>query len=338
MEGNGPPYRIMKRAVRSNDGAFAFLHRGAAMNLAQLHYFSRLAEFQHYSHAAEELHITQPSLSSSISSLEKELGVPLFQKVGRNVRLTKYGAEFLEYVNEGLERIDTGIAVMREYAGSNTGGTIDVGCIYTLQDSFLPKLMVEYQTYIDSSTVFNVQSGTTAPLLDDLKNGKLDVAFIAKDENAEEIAFIPVAAQKLLVAMSSSCPLAKKDFVIPSDLVRQDILTYKADTPIGSSLKRLLQEHGITVAHYDYLDESILAGLAAKSPGKVAVLAGTLIAYNTPDVVLRELRSEKEHRSLYHRVYLAYEKKRRRPYCVERFIRYIENECPLETIGQIFID
>lgn len=308
------------------------------MNLAQLHYFSRLAEFQHYSRAAEDLHITQPSLSSSISSLEKELGVPLFQKVGRNVKLTKYGAEFLEYVNDGLERIDTGIAIMREYAGSNTGGTIDLGCIYTLQDSFLPKLMVEYQSYVDPSTVFNVQSGTTSALLANLKNGELDIAFTSKDDCATDITFIPIAAQKLLVAMSASCPLAKKDYLVPSDLAQQDILTYRADTPIGLAFKRLLEDHGISIAHYDYFDESILAGLAAKAPGKVAVLAETLIARNTPDVILRELRTENEHRTLYHRVYLAYEEKRRRPYCVDRFIRYVESECPLESIGQVFID
>ncbi len=57
------------------------------MNLAQLRYFQKLADLQHYSQAAKELNIAQPSLSSSISSLEKELGIPLFQKVGRNVRL-----------------------------------------------------------------------------------------------------------------------------------------------------------------------------------------------------------------------------------------------------------
>lgn len=310
------------------------------MNLAQLHYFSRLAELQHYSHAAEELHITQPSLSSSISSLEKELGVPLFQKVGRNVKLTKYGAEFLEYVNDGLERIDTGIAVMREYAGSNTGGTVDVGCIYALQNAFLPKLLVEYQTYVDASTTFNVQSNTSVPLLESLKSGNIDVAFIAKDENAANITFIPVASQKLLVGMSTSCPLAKKEFVVPSDLAHQDILTYKAATPLGVSLKNLLQANGIANAHYDYIDESILAGLAAKSPGKVAVLVDTFFAHNTPDIVLRELRSEDDHLALYHRLYLAYDAKRRRPYCVERFIRHIEEECILEDApdGSLYID
>ena len=62
------------------------------MNLSQLYYFRKLAELQHYAKAAKELYITQPSLSNAISSLEQELGVSLFQKTGRNIHLTKYGA------------------------------------------------------------------------------------------------------------------------------------------------------------------------------------------------------------------------------------------------------
>ena len=103
------------------------------MNLSQLYYFRKLAELQHYTKAAKELFITQPTLSGSISSLEQELGVSLFQKAGRNVELTKYGAEFLKYVNASLEQLDKGIAIMKGYSGEGDGGVIDLGCIITLQ-------------------------------------------------------------------------------------------------------------------------------------------------------------------------------------------------------------
>lgn len=82
------------------------------MNLSQLYYFRKLAELEHYGKASEELFITQPSLSNSIGNLEKELGVPLFERVGRNVRLTSYGAEFNEHVCVALSEIDK---AMRSY-------------------------------------------------------------------------------------------------------------------------------------------------------------------------------------------------------------------------------
>ena len=64
------------------------------MNLTHLKYFIELAETKHYTKAAEHLFITQPSLSHAISQLETELGVPLFEKSGRNTNLTIFGKQF----------------------------------------------------------------------------------------------------------------------------------------------------------------------------------------------------------------------------------------------------
>ena len=122
------------------------------MNLSQLYYFRKLAELQHYTKAAKELFITQPTLSGSISSLEQELGVSLFQKAGRNVELTKYGAEFLKYVNASLEQLDKGIAIMKGYSGEGDGGVIDLGCIITLQTEFLPRLLNGYSSVNERKT------------------------------------------------------------------------------------------------------------------------------------------------------------------------------------------
>ena len=60
------------------------------MNLSQLYYFKKLAELQHYTRAAKELYIAQPTLSDAISSLEKELGVALFCRDGRSVKPVSY--------------------------------------------------------------------------------------------------------------------------------------------------------------------------------------------------------------------------------------------------------
>ena len=99
------------------------------MNLNQLHYFSKLAEVEHYTKAAEELDISQPTLSHAIGSLEKELGTKLFEKQGRNVTLTKYGSIFREYVDESLHVLDSGVKKVRALTGQ-TEGLIELGYIY----------------------------------------------------------------------------------------------------------------------------------------------------------------------------------------------------------------
>ncbi len=70
------------------------------MELSQLAYFRAVARTEHFTRAAEELHITQPSLSKAIANLEGELGVPLFDREGKRVRLNPYGAAFLERVEQ----------------------------------------------------------------------------------------------------------------------------------------------------------------------------------------------------------------------------------------------
>ena len=82
------------------------------MNLSQLNYFKKLAEVLHYTRAAQELFITQPTLSGAISSLEKELGAPLFERNGRSVLLTPYGEVFYEHVCLALPAIDDGVAAV----------------------------------------------------------------------------------------------------------------------------------------------------------------------------------------------------------------------------------
>jgi DNA-binding transcriptional LysR family regulator len=85
------------------------------MNISQLYYFQRLSETEHYGRTSKELFITQPTLSNSINNLERELGVSLFERTGRNVRLTSEGMEFRRHVRVALNEIEKGVALMRSY-------------------------------------------------------------------------------------------------------------------------------------------------------------------------------------------------------------------------------
>ena len=79
------------------------------MNLHHLRYFVTLAHLEHYTKAAKQLSITQPSLSHAIAALEEELNVRLFEKDGRNVVLTRWGNVFLKDVEEILAHLDSSV-------------------------------------------------------------------------------------------------------------------------------------------------------------------------------------------------------------------------------------
>ena len=86
------------------------------MNLPHLRYFVELAHTQHYTRAAERLCITQPSLSHAMAQLEMELGVPLFEKDGRNISLTRFGQQFLICAQQTLSTLDEGVEELQRVA------------------------------------------------------------------------------------------------------------------------------------------------------------------------------------------------------------------------------
>lgn len=300
------------------------------MNLSQLYYFRKLADLQHYAKAAKELYITQPSLSNAISSLEQELGVSLFQKTGRNIHLTKYGSEFLVYVNKGLEQIDKGIAIMKNYAGTSDGGKIDLGCIITVQTDFIPKLLNGYKAST-GGVAFSVREDTSQPLVKDLLSGCYDVVFCARGDDDPDLTYVPVLTQKVVVAMSADCPLVDKAFITPADLYEQHLITYVDTIPLGRTIRRMLDERDIKNVEYSYLDESILAGFAANGV-EAAIMLDTFLLRSVDNVVVRPFYlSPLERRSCYHRVYMAYSTKNYHPYCVDHFIQYVTDTKALAT-------
>ena len=112
------------------------------MNLSYIRYFVELAHVQHYTNAARNLNITQPSLSHAISQLEEELGVMLFEKNGRNTELTAFGREFLACAERSLGTLDAGVeSIQKEAAGD---GVIRLGLIRPLGMEFVPRLAAEY--------------------------------------------------------------------------------------------------------------------------------------------------------------------------------------------------
>lgn len=240
------------------------------MNLSQLYYFRKLAQLQHYTKAAKELYITQPSLSDSISSLEQELGLSLFQKEGRNVKLTKYGKEFYEYVDAALNELDKGIAVAKSKSGL-LGGVIDLGCIPTILGDYVPSVLTRYRE-IYPKVSFNIYQGHTLRLLDELKKGTYDLAFCSKTEDTE-LEFIPILAQRLILVVRADHPLAQKESVMLEELTDYSLTTYRETIPIGKIVRTVLRNKGVE-ASFSYDDEISIGGVVMAT-NQAAIAADT---------------------------------------------------------------
>lgn len=290
------------------------------MNLQQLYYFRKLAEVQHYTEAAKALYITQPSLSDSIASLEHELSVSLFQKKGRGVQLTKYGQEFYEYVNQALGILEHGIAAVREKSDSVTG-TIDIGCIPTLLGDFLPNALDLYHEKCPQVS-FNIFHEKSIPVAEGVSAGTYDIGLCSMVENKDDLVFVPITYQELVVIVRNDHPLAVHDSIELTALKGYMLSTYRDTIPIGKTVRKILKEKGVEAA-YSYDDEISIAGRINHS-SKTAIVADTPFLKQFDNLKKIHLTDvPKDTRMLY----LVYSKKNFITAAVEAFANFMVAHC-----------
>jgi hypothetical protein len=204
------------------------------MTLLQLQYFSVLARALHYTHAAEELHISQPTLSYSINELEKELGTNLFEKRGRNVSLSESGVRFLPYVQKSLALLNEGSEILKQMS-DNIPMIIRLGYFHSISSSFIPSLVERvYEEKQNKEIRFQFTEGTSFDVFNKLKNGELDLIFCAhRDDWADSVT---IMRQPLYLAVPISHRLAQKEFVTLDDFSQEPMVML--DKP--SSLRTIM--------------------------------------------------------------------------------------------------
>lgn len=241
------------------------------MNLSQLNYFKKLAEVLHYTRAAQELFITQPTLSGAISSLEKELGAPLFERNGRSVLLTPYGEVFYEHVCLALRAIDDGVAAVSARSSASFG-TVNLGTTFTTQDHYLPSLIRDFEEAFDKRVIVKVSQGFTNYLTEQLHRGTLDVAFCGKRDNEPDIAYFPVKHCELALYVRDDHPLASADTITFAELNEVDLHTYRRGTPIGERVAKMLEEADVRGVSLGYDDDVSMGSFLSYNGGNAGAL------------------------------------------------------------------
>lgn len=297
---------------------------GEKMNLYQLYYFKTLAKLEHYTKAAEELSLTQPSLSHAIASLESELGVLLFEKHGRNIRLTEYGKTFLPYVESALAELASGTKKVNEMA-TERDANISIGFIYTLSSLYIPKLISCFKKYDQNKHInFSLKEGwsreaCTVSLVKGLKEGKLDAIFISLIPNDPEVEFIPIYDQNLVVLLSKESPLAKNKSIDLKEIESYPLIQHSGKIGLRDEINRLFEMVNITPnTGYEIEDEFSMIGLVAENLG-IAIVPDNANIRKNKDIVVKPI-----HNPVYIRkIYMGLCKNRQLPSSLQRFKDYV---------------
>lgn len=247
------------------------------MNLKQLHYFKRLAEKQHYTEAASSLFIAQPSLSHAISELEKELGVTLFEKCGRNVRITQCGKIFLPYVENALRELENGRFALRQISGAQED-VIGLAFIYTMGETVVPRLIDRFiHLPGNENKRFRFYQGTTASIVQDLKADKFDLALCSLAPEEPEIEFIPLISQELVLVTARRHPLAQRreSEIALEEAIPYPFIFYTQESGLRQFIDRMFMQKKLLPEVACYVEEdTAMAGLVSIDYG-IAIMPRT---------------------------------------------------------------
>ncbi|MCI5624145.1 LysR family transcriptional regulator [Anaerostipes sp.] len=289
------------------------------MNLNQLYYFQKVAQLQHYHQAATALNISQPSLSRSIANLEDELGIPLFKKNGRNIKLTKYGQIFLEHVNRILEEIKVAETKMKALSNAS-GGHIDIGYVFPLAKSYIPHMVRNFlNTEQNKDVTFSLNQDITKKLISGLKSEKYDIIFGSYVPDEPEIEFIPIINQEMVIITPVGHPLKNKKPIILEDLLDYPVIGYDHTSGLGRFTNSIYrQNHMKPSIAFETPDENAIASLVAENFGIGFVAhVESLRDYNVEILHLANVKP-------YHTVYMAYLKNSIMLPSVQNFIDFVK--------------
>lgn len=209
------------------------------MTLLQLEYFQVMAKTLHYTRAAAQLHISQPSLSYALAQLESDLGVPLFQKEGKYVSLTPYGAAFQQSTAPVLQELNDCVKQVRAL-WEHHRQEIRLGYIQSLSATFVPQLIEEYYRWRGSQDVsFFFSQNQKMNLPDAVRAGELDVAF--SSGVGKGLGALRVLEQELVLFAPIGHPLAEESSISFSQLAGQPMVLLQRDTGLNATVRELFQ-------------------------------------------------------------------------------------------------
>jgi len=193
------------------------------MELRYVREFISLAQTRSFLETSLQLYISTSALSRHIQALEKDLGVPLFQRTTRKVILTEQGRLFLTYANRLVNTEDEWKKALYE-TGIIKRSVLTIGSIPTWMSYNIANLVAEFNR-INSGITLEIKEADSFELLPLLQSGACDFAFI-RDMDAGETEFqrLPFVSDKLCIAVPDSHPFAVREFVAIEDLKDEALL------------------------------------------------------------------------------------------------------------------
>jgi DNA-binding transcriptional LysR family regulator len=240
---------MMRKSVSSSrDGKSArpsqgYSPLGTRIPLVSLIQALSVAEHLNFRHAASALGVSQSSVSTRIKQLELDLGVLLFERRHRGVRLTEAGQHFLEHVATGIEHLDHAVRTAGAIARGEQG-RLSVGLYSSIAAGFLAELLSQFREQYPAVDL-QIAEGRARDTIREVRAARLDVAFVVGAPSADDCHSKPLWRENLFVALRQRHPLSGAEGVRWSELAGETFLARRggAGPQVHDHIVLRLAEH-----------------------------------------------------------------------------------------------
>lgn len=176
------------------------------MELRQLEYFRAVCEEMHFTRAAEKLNIAQPTLSQQVKALEGEVGIPLFDRIGKKIALTEAGRILLKHSQQIFYELEQAKAAIGELNGLERG-KLTIGSLLTSVNYLLPSVIMRFKQLYPNIEL-SVLGLRTGDILNGILENELDLGVTFLPVGDESLESIPLFNEELALAVPADHPLA----------------------------------------------------------------------------------------------------------------------------------
>ena len=265
------------------------------MTLTELRYLAALAETRHFGRAAEKCHVSQPTLSMGIKSLEDKLGLKLCERRRQETLLTQAGQAIAGEAALVLARVKA-IGEMALASRDEFHSPLRLGVIYTVAPALLPYL-VRAAGSSGTRLKLHLRENYTDELLSALRAGTLDAIVVSPPFNDEGLDVVPLYSEPFVVALPRAHPWAKLKRIAPAALAGENVLLLTAgncfrDQVLDACPDLKRQQQGSEAQPFQILEGSSLSTLRqmVASGAGVTILPATSVTPSEPTHSMLEFR------------------------------------------------
>jgi LysR family transcriptional regulator, transcription activator of glutamate synthase operon len=290
------------------------------MDVYSFQEFLVLTEIKNFSEAADQLSVSESSLSRHIKALEKELGVSLFNRTSRSVELSQYGQIFLPYAMQFVKLQQNYTQQLKEVS-EQYKTTIIVGTEYYIND-----LLFKFHTYNNSIAINSIDFGHGPHELSNmLRLGMCDLAFLINLEDPEnEFVVLPFEVDRYIAVLPLSHPLRWRKVLALNELAKDDFISFKRKNFGDTGIKNLCRQAGFEPRIALTADVgSAIADLVKEGMGVSILQKKTLTKMNPGGIAMVDIEPESRIN-----VYLCYRRNAKLSTATVSFIDYITQIWP----------